>query len=127
MMICFDITDIESFRNVDNWFEEVTRYCPENTPIFLVGTKADLQSRRMVSYAMIKEYADHKKLTYIETSSKTKENIENCFANFSRTLVQHTEQNKLIDKPRLPINPKVDLKNKPVTGGGCFGSSACVI
>ena len=127
VMICFDITDLESFRNVDNWLEEVTRYCSENTPVFLIGTKADLQSRRMVSYAMIKDYAEHKQLTYIETSSKTNENIENCFADFSRTLVKHTDQVKLTDKPKLPTNPNIDLKKKPVTDGGCLGSSSCVI
>lgn len=127
VMICFDITDLESFRNVDNWLEEVTRYCPGNTPVFLIGTKADLQSRRMVSYSMVKEYAELKKLTYIETSSKTNENIEKCFADFSRILVKHTDQIKLTDKAKLPIYPNIDLKKKPVTSGGCFGDSSCVI
>ena len=127
VMICFDITDLESFRDVDRWLEEVTRYGPENTPVFLIGTKADLQSRRMVSRSMIEEYVVNKKLTYIETSSKTRANVEDCFYCFSRILIKHTDQIELFDKPKVSTGPIIDLKKKPVTGGGCLGSSSCVI
>lgn len=129
VMICFDITDLESFRNVENWLEEVKRYCAENTPIFLIGTKADLQSRRMVSYSMIKTFAEAKKLAYLETSSKTNENVNTCFEDFSRALVQHTNQMELSLKTRKQEEANLNLKNnnKPVTNGGCLGRNSCVI
>jgi Ras-related protein Rab-1A len=129
VMICFDITDLESFRNVDNWLEEAKRYCPENTPIFLVGTKCDLQSKRMIPYATVKAYADQRTLTYIETSSKTNENIENCFTNFSRQLVTHTNEVELSHKKGQTNNPKIGLggKTKPVTNSGCVGGNYCTI
>ncbi|CAF1561715.1 unnamed protein product, partial [Adineta ricciae] len=41
--ICFDIVNLESFRNLNNWLENVQRLCREQTPIFLVGTKSDLK------------------------------------------------------------------------------------
>ena len=124
-MICFDITDIDSFRNIDNWLEEVLRFCPEKTPIFLVGTKSDLQSKRMVSYATIKAYTDQKNLSYVETSSKTNENIVNCFTNFSEKLVEHTNQIELNRKQSKP-NP-IDIDNtKPLRGNTCTGAK-CVI
>ncbi len=129
VMICFDITDLESFRNVDNWLDEAKRYCPENTPIFLVGTKSDLQSKRMIPYSTIKTYVEHKNLTYIETSSKTNENIEICFTNFSRQLVVHTNQVELDHKKRLTDKSNIDLhtKTKPVNDGGCMGGVKCTI
>ena len=129
VMICFDITDLDSFRNVDNWFDEVKRYCPEQTPVFLVGTKSDLQSKRMVSYQAIKAYTESKNLTYIETSSKSNENIENCFTSFTRILVEHTNQKELSLKKEASRNPTVVVnpKNRPITDSGCMGRNQCII
>lgn len=131
-MICFDITDLDSFRNVDNWFEEIKRYCPEQTPIFLVGTKSDLQSKRMIPYSTIKAYVEKKNLSYVETSSKNNENIELCFLNFSQTLVQHTNTLEATHKKPQPQTPNVDLsgRTKPIRDGsnsGCFGGNSCTI
>jgi len=127
VMICFDITDLESFRNVDNWLDEAKRYCPEGTPIFLVGTKSDLQSKRMISYSTIKTYVENQKLTYIETSSKTNENIENCFIEFTRQLVAHTNQMELDYKTRKTENIDPSKRTKPVTDGSCMGGYKCTI
>jgi len=128
VMICFDITDFDTFRNVDNWLEEVKRYCPENTPVFLVGTKSDLQSQRMVSYSTVKTYADRKQLTYLETSSKTNENIENCFVNFTRTLVTHVNQMEINDKKSTEESSfNLNTRTKPVVNAGCMGGDKCII
>lgn len=131
-MICFDITDLDTFRNVGSWLEEVKRYCPENTPVFLVGTKADLQSRRMVQYSMIKAYTEKANLTYIETSSKTNENIERCFTNFTGTLVEHFNTLDASRKAGAGDRKKIDLndqtkKVKANSGTGCFGKDTCTI
>jgi len=128
-MICFDITNLDSFRNVENWLEEVKRYCPEQTPVFLVGTKSDLQSKRVVSYSTIKAYIEQKNLTYIETSSKTNENIENCFFNFTKTLVTHTNEMEINHKNKETQKTQLDLtlKTKPVTNPGCMGGDKCTI
>ena len=128
VLICFDITDLESFRNVDNWLEEVKRYCANETPVFLVGTKSDLQSKRMVPYPIIKAYVDRKSLSYVETSSKTNENIENCFMNFTRALVEHNDQLNIIPKSKEEKVPD-DLTNgrKPIKDVGCVGGDKCII
>jgi len=128
-MICFDITNLDSFRNVDNWLEEVKRCCPEQTPVFLVGTKSDLESKRVVSYSTIKTYIEQKNLTYIETSSKTNENIENCFINFTKILVAHTNQAKTNYVIKETQKSQIDLKRKPkpVKNAGCMGGDKCTI
>ncbi|CAF3630877.1 unnamed protein product [Rotaria sp. Silwood1] len=126
VIICFDITDLESFRNVNNWLEEVKRYCPEQTPMFLIGTKSDLKTRRMVSDDIIKAYAEKNQLSYLETSSKTNENVEKCFINFTRTLVAHTNQMEMIYKKKPIPGPEVDLNSRRKTvinsdNSGCLG------
>lgn len=129
VIICFDITDFQSFRGVDNWFQEVSKFCQEETPVYLVGTKADLESQRTVPNSTIQAYADQKNLSYIETSSKTSENIDTCFTNFARELVQHSEQLH----PRKKDNQKdtntiIPDDTKPVeTKSRCFGGEKCTI
>ena len=42
-LVCFAITSPTSFDNVTSkWIPEVTHHCPD-TPIILVGTKADMR------------------------------------------------------------------------------------
>ena len=131
VIICFDITDLESFRNVNNWLEEVKRFCPEKTPIFLIGTKVDLRLRRMVSYDMIKAVTERNQLSYLETSSKTNENVEKCFVDFTRMLVSHINSLK-INPDRIKSDPSVDLtgRGKPIKNkynSGCWGNDTCTI
>jgi GTPase SAR1 family protein len=118
---------LDSFRNVEKWLEEAKKFCPDQTPFFLVGTKSDLQTKRMVPYTAIKTFVESKGLTYIETSSKTNENVENCFVNFTRTLIEHTDQmeinHKIIPKPKVNIHDKTNpVKNKKE---GCMGGNRC--
>ncbi|CAF1499059.1 unnamed protein product [Rotaria magnacalcarata] len=132
VIICFDLTDLESFRNANNWLEEVKRYCPEQTPTFLIGTKSDLKTRRMVSPDMIKSYAEKYNLSYLETSSKTNENVEKCFVDFTRILVTHTNQIEMIQKKNYIHDSRVDLNTKRKSvkieeNSGCFGGNKCII
>ncbi|CAF0988088.1 unnamed protein product [Adineta steineri] len=125
VMICFDITNEESFLNVDNWLQEVIKLCPEQIPVFLVGTKSDLQSERTVSYTTIKAYADKHQLPYMETSSKTNENTEIYLANFTRALVSHVDQITMKRENKSTGGPTVVINNetKPVQKEG----SKCTI
>ncbi|CAF3805480.1 unnamed protein product [Rotaria sp. Silwood1] len=97
VIICFDITNLESFRNLSNWLENVKTLCSEQTPVFLIGTKSDLKMRRRVSPERIQTYAQNNHLSYVETSSKINENIEKCFIDFTRILMTHT--NKIVKTP----------------------------
>ncbi|CAF1521312.1 unnamed protein product [Didymodactylos carnosus] len=46
VLLCFDITDSDSFRNIAEWTDEIQRYCPQNIPVCLIGTKSDLKTER---------------------------------------------------------------------------------
>ena len=48
----------------------------ENIPFILVGNKADLNERRRVTLEEAKNLADQWKVLYIETSAKTRENVD---------------------------------------------------
>ena len=74
----FDLTKEESFINVKTWVRLIKDECGHHTPILLVGNKndlKDLQDVKIVSNEEIKKLCDEENLKYIETSSKTGENI----------------------------------------------------
>ena len=80
----YDITRFSSFRNFNNWmevFKEGSKRNENSMPLFMVGSKKDLEYKRAVSLedAMsITEKYDEVN-DYIECSAKTGENIELIF------------------------------------------------
>jgi small GTP-binding protein len=57
-MIVFDITDIESFKNVDRWYKEIKEYAEKDTNIILIGNKSDLTYFRKIKFSIASEKAD---------------------------------------------------------------------
>ena len=39
VLLCFDLTDLESFQNCAKWLNDIATYCPPEVSKFLVGTK----------------------------------------------------------------------------------------
>lgn len=76
-LIVFDLTEINSFRNITFWIEKTI----QNTKlefIILIGTKVDLSLNRCIDDEIIQNYCQNHKsnnIIYIETSAKTGKNI----------------------------------------------------
>jgi small GTP-binding protein len=78
-ILVYDVTNRSSFENIDkNWYMEVKKASP-NIALILVGNKIDLESEREVTHEEGEELAQKLALTYIETSAKTGENINDAF------------------------------------------------
>ncbi len=45
----YDITDRQSFKDIENWLSEVEKFGTENVVRLLVGNKCDLETQRQVS------------------------------------------------------------------------------
>lgn len=44
----YDTTDMETFTNLKQWLEEISRYACDNVNKLLVGNKCDLTDKRAV-------------------------------------------------------------------------------
>ncbi len=51
-----------------------------NLPIILIGNKSDLKSERKISYEEALSLATKWNIPYIETSAKTRENVDKAFS-----------------------------------------------
>mmetsp|Transcript_50213 Transcript_50213/g.129454 ORF Transcript_50213/g.129454 Transcript_50213/m.129454 type:complete len:218 (+) Transcript_50213:125-778(+) len=68
-LLVFDITNDQSFTNLDKWLAELRENTDPNVAVALVGTKVDLQAKRVVSVDRAQAYAKANGLIYMETSS----------------------------------------------------------
>jgi len=74
-LIMFDLTDYNSFKNVEKWMSKVKDQA-KNPPIVLVGNKSDLDDRRLIKGARVKAFAKNMGVHYYESSGKFNSQID---------------------------------------------------
>ncbi|XP_065826841.1 intraflagellar transport protein 27 homolog [Oscarella lobularis] len=80
LVIVYDVTNQDSFKNSSKWFDQVHSLAPNLTiPGVLVANKTDLLERRAVTESEGRSLASEKDLAYFETSTKKS---ESCLAPF---------------------------------------------
>jgi GTPase SAR1 family protein len=116
-MVVYDITDLESFNNINSWLIEIEKNANKNVYKILIGNKCDLEDKRQVSYEQGKEFADTYGMKFIETSAKTNQNVYESFVTMTKEIIaQVQEKEKALSKnDEKKEKNKVDL-NKKVAG-----------
>ena len=113
ILLVFDITDKNSFDNLNFWLVELEKNCNlNNLYIFLVGNKTDLKKERKVSYDEAKNFADMKKIPYIEISAKTGDNIDKLFNDFIKGTIINIIEQKKKDNSFLKESFKISFLDK---------------
>ena len=79
IILVYDITDRQSFQDIDNWLGEIQAHANPNVAKLLIGNKCDLENERAVSAQEGREYAESLGMNFLETSAKNKINIEETF------------------------------------------------
>jgi len=83
----FSITEDESFQATQEFREQILRVKGDETiPFILVGNKSDLTDRRAVPVANARAQAEDWKVPYVETSAKTRENVDKVFFDLMREI-----------------------------------------
>ena len=96
ILLIYDVTDKDSFKNLSNWLIEIEKNSNKNVLKVLIGNKTDLEDKRVISYNQGKEFADSYGLKYIETSAKKNLNVNEAFSTLGRELMQASEDKKII-------------------------------
>jgi len=86
-ILVFDVTNKTSYENLENWFNEIKKASPDISSI-LVGNKIDLKNEREVSTEDGEKIAKKLNLSYIETSAKTGENINDTFRTLALQMIK---------------------------------------
>ncbi|KAK8598807.1 hypothetical protein V6N13_076753 [Hibiscus sabdariffa] len=118
IIIVYDVTDQESFNNVQQWLNEIGRYASENVNKLLVGNKCDLTSKKVVSYEAAQAFADELGIPFMETSAKNATNVEQAFMAMAANI-----KNRMASQPasNTARPPMVQIRGQPVNqkSGGC--------
>ncbi|MFW9948978.1 MAG: GTP-binding protein [Candidatus Thorarchaeota archaeon] len=134
--IVFDLTNRDSFNNINYWHNELKEFLQnKDLPIIIVGNKTDLIENRKVDYeegiqlakdlskltsfsetTSMSQYSDlsdienssHTKISYIETSAKTGERIQDAFNLISYHFILKCEEK---EKSFLKNSIKNEIKS----------------
>ena len=75
-LVVYDITDRQSYDELESWINEFRVYVGSKVPIMVLGNKSDLEEQRAVPLDEANRYAQEKNLFLLEVSAKT--NKDDC-------------------------------------------------
>ena len=89
-LLLFDLTNIQSLKDIPNWKQEFRESSVENSPIVILGNKEDLE-KRTITENMVKEILDSVNISqelYLETSALYGLNVKESFELLGTLLLQ---------------------------------------
>ncbi|MFX0096959.1 MAG: Rab family GTPase [Candidatus Hodarchaeota archaeon] len=86
-ILVYDITNKNSFKNLQKWLTDLDKYCGK-VPIILVGNKSDLNTDRKISTNQGSEFAETAKLEFLETSAKSGHKVKDVFNMIAGNIVE---------------------------------------
>lgn len=87
-MVVYDITNKDTFNNVQTWIEDCKNQSPKTIFMVLVGNKNDLEDKRQVKYEDGMELANKNGMMFYETSAKSGFNVEEIFNSSAKAIAQ---------------------------------------
>ncbi|OHS96230.1 Ras family protein [Tritrichomonas foetus] len=110
-IIVYDITNQESFENLDRWIKTVLDIA--NPAIIIVGNKSDLEDARAISTEDGQRFAEAHQAKFIETSARKPSNINELFQFVGEIPISNQISSNAADA-------NVKIENESGGGGGCF-------
>ena len=94
----YDITNSDSFHNIEKWYNSLENVNKNEAIFFLVGNKIELNDERKVPEEEARAYANRYNFIFQEVSALTGDGIEELFLN---KLAQEIKNYLLFDKKQV--------------------------
>ncbi len=115
ILVVYDITNRQSFDDLNFWLNDIEKIANKNTVKLLVGNKCDLEDKREVTFQEGKDFADNNGMKFIETSATTNQNVDEAFEILIDEVIKNYKD-ILVTEWRIVLNRKNVYKKKV---GGC--------
>lgn len=116
IILVYDITDRNSFDNINNWLNEIKKHAGPSVVKYLVGNKCDLEEERVVSKKEAKEFADNLGISWMETSAKERINIDDSFMGLTKEIYECLPET---EKKPEGLGRPINVKRKQNKSGCC--------
>ena len=117
VVLVYDMTKAESFKNMTRWHEDVKKYAGKCLHKMLIANKCDLAQKREVSREDAQSFTEHYAIgDNLETSAKENSNIEEAFWRMAKNLKDKYEGEKSLKSNLTNELTSVDSTS---VGGKC--------
>ena len=116
ILLIYDVTNKDSFKNLDNWLEVIENNASDNVLKILIGNKIDLVDEIEVKHEEGQQFANRFNMQFIETSAKLDTNVSEAFETLAKLMIECNKQaplaqNKAENKKLAPNSGK-DLSSR---------------
>lgn len=101
IIIVYDVTNLDTFRNVFDWLRDINNYAPEGVSKLLLGNKADQTAKRVVSTEEGKKLADELNIPFVEISENDNTNVQQAFLTIASEMKKRAKTNRAVGNDRL--------------------------
>lgn len=86
VLLCYDVTNKQSFNNIKGYLIKANEIVAKNTVRYIVATKSDLADKSAVDVAEARKFATENGCKYIETSAKNRTNTQDLIQNITQEI-----------------------------------------
>ncbi|XP_058953656.1 uncharacterized protein [Pocillopora verrucosa] len=119
VILVYDVTNRESFRNIGYWHEQMRKFCDPHAKGILVGNRCHLSHLREVQAEEGKTFAEHLELPFFETSTEKNINVIACFDELVDSIIEQMERGRQIRELTTLVLPASGEENRNVEACAC--------
>ena len=112
ILLVYDISDKNTFLNIENWMTNIKEESSDTIPIILIGNKCDLDEQRKIQKEEGEQFANNNNLKFFETSCKDGDNVENCFIELTKQIIERKKEKQFNPNTQKLVNIKDKKKEK---------------
>ena len=117
ILLIYDVTNRDSFKNLDNWLEVIENNASDNVLKILIGNKVDLVDDIEIKKEEGQQFANRYNMQFIETSAKLDTNVSEAFETLAKLMIEFNSKQvpltqKKTDNKKLSSSAGKDLNAK---------------
>ena len=125
-VLLFDITNYETFANIDKWLKDLSVYTCDHVAKILCGNKSDMPaSSRAVSREAAFRFAESRNMSYFETSAKTGDQVQDAFRDLVNRMLDHSDEDLARKSHHMNLSTSLYLSSEVMGNQSMSAPCSC--